>query len=168
MGTPPWLNEDEMKCWRAFVEVSGGTIQLLDACLKRDGGVTFDDYEVLVHLSEADDRRLRMSDLSSRLLHSQSRVTQRIDRLVNRGWVVREKCTDDRRVTYAVLTDDGYEAIARAAPLHVVHVRHHLLDHVTPAELRVLTDVYNRLATHVREQRGECPPERVPADFVEE
>ena len=162
MSAPQWLNEEEMRWWRAFVEVSGGIVQLLDSCLKRDAGVTFDDYEVLVHLSEAEDRRLRMSDLSSRLLHSQSRVTQRIDRLVGRGWVVREKCTADRRVTYAVLTDTGFEAIAGAAPVHVGHVRQHLLDHVTPAELRVLTDVYTRLISHLREQRGECPTERLP------
>jgi DNA-binding MarR family transcriptional regulator len=150
-----WLTAEEMRCWRAFVEASGGMIQLLDSCLKRDGGITFDDYEVLVHLSEAPNRRLRMSDLSSRLLHSQSRVTQRIDRLVCRGWVLREKCVDDRRVTYAVLTDTGFRAIEEAAPHHVGHVRRHLLDFVEPHELEMLSNVYERLVTHVREQRGE-------------
>lgn len=145
-----------MRWWRAFVEASGGVIQLLDSCLKQDGGISFDDYEVLVHLSEADDRRLRMSDLSSRLLHSQSRVTQRIDRLVNRDLVVRVKCEEDRRVTYAVLTDAGFAAIEAAAPLHVAHVRAHLLDHVTHDELVVLSGVYERLVSHVRELRGEC------------
>jgi DNA-binding MarR family transcriptional regulator len=154
-GDVQWLNGQEMRCWRAFVEASGGVIQLLDGCLKREAGVTFDDYEVLVHLSEAEGRRLRMSDLSSRLLHSQSRVTQRVDRLMCRGWVQREKCQEDRRVTYAVLTNSGFEAISRAAPLHVSHVRQHLLDFLEPAELLVLSRAYQRLVGHVREQRGE-------------
>jgi DNA-binding MarR family transcriptional regulator len=150
-----WLSNQEMRGWRAFVEASGGMIQLLDSCLKRDCGISFDDYEVLVHLSEADDQRLRMSDLSSRLLHSQSRVTQRIDRLVCRGWVVREKCLDDRRVTFAVLTRTGFRALEGAAPLHVDHVRRHLLDFIDPHELEMLSVVYERLVARVRKQRGE-------------
>ena len=101
--------------WRGFVEVAGRLVHELDRTLKAESGMGFDDYEVLVHLSEADDRRLRMSDLSARLFHSQSRLSQRIDRLVARGWVVREKCDEDRRGTYAVLTQVGSDAIDAAA-----------------------------------------------------
>lgn len=157
MGAPRWLDEMEQRCWRGFIETCIGTVQLLDSNLKRDAGMSFDDYEVLVHLSEAGQRRLRMTDLSSRLLHSQSRVTQRIDRLVCRGWVTREKCQEDRRVTYAVLTDDGFAAIAGAAPAHVEHVRTHLIDHLSREELDILGCVFERLGTHIRGQRGEHP-----------
>ncbi len=156
MTAPQWLDDDEMRLWRAFVEASVGMIQLLDSGLKSRAGFTFDDYEMLVFLSEAENRRLRMSDLSSRLLHSQSRVTQRIDRLVYRGWVERQKCVEDRRVTYAVLTEAGFKAIEGAAPDHVRDVRDHLLDFVRPEDIPVLTEVYERLLNHVREQRGEC------------
>lgn len=155
MADPRWLDDEEQRCWRGFIEACIGTVQLLDSNLKRDVGMSFDDYEVLVHLSEATGRRLRMSDLSSRLLHSQSRVTQRIDRLVYRGWVIREKCKDDRRVTYAVLTDPGYAAIEGAAPAHVEHVRAHLISHLTRDELDILGTVFERLVTHIREERGE-------------
>lgn len=154
---PRWLSEGEQRAWRAFVESSGGVIQLLDGLLKRDASITFDDYEVLVQLSEAEDRRMRMTDLSSRLLHSQSRVTQRIDRLECRGWVQREKSHADRRVTYAVLTDAGQEAIEAAAPLHVAHVREHVLDLLSPDEVDVLGALLQRLLVHVRELRGEHP-----------
>jgi DNA-binding MarR family transcriptional regulator len=146
-----------MRCWRAFIEASVGMIQLFDIGLKRDSAMTFDDYEVLVHLSEAPERRLRMSDLSSRLLHSQSRVTQRIDRLVCRSWVERSKCVEDRRVTYAVLTDTGFHAIEAAAPFHLEDVRGHFFEFVKPDELGVLRDVYERLVAHIREERGEQP-----------
>ncbi len=154
---PRWLSEREQRSWRAFVESSGGVIQLLDGLLKRDASITFDDYEVLVQLSEAEDRRMRMTDLSTRLLHSQSRVTQRIDRLECRGWVQREKSQADRRVTYAVLTDAGQEAIELAAPLHVGHVREHFLDLLDPEEVDVLGALLHRLLVHVRELRGEHP-----------
>lgn len=146
MNEPAWLNETEARLWRAFVRVSGGVIQELDAALKANADVSFDDYEVLVHLSEADQQRLRMSDISSRLLHSQSRVTQRVDRLTDRGLVQRERCTEDRRVTYAVLTEEGRSVIEMAAPDHVRQVRHHLVDLFEEEEVEVVLRVYDRLA----------------------
>lgn len=141
-----WLDPTEMRLWRAFVEVSGRVIQALDASLKADAGMGFDDYEVLVHLSEADGRRLRMTELGHELLHSPSKLTQRVDRLVARGWVVREKCEDDRRGTFAVLTDDGLAAIEAAAPRHVADVRRLLLDHVGADETALVADVLARVA----------------------
>jgi DNA-binding MarR family transcriptional regulator len=146
-----WLDDDEMRVWRGFVEVGGRLFPLLSSELKADADMTFEDYEVLVHLSEHPDRRLRMSDLSDKLLHSQSRVTQRVDRLVDRGWVVREKCPEDRRGTYAVLTPDGMAAIEAAAPGHVRAVRELLVDLVDPSEMASLADVLERIAAKARE-----------------
>ena len=148
----PWLDEPEMRAWRGFVEATGRVIQLLDASLKDTHGMTFDDYEVLVHLSEADDRRLRMTELSERLLHSQSRLTQRVDRLVKRGWVCRQKCDEDRRGTFAVLTADGFGAIEAAAPQHVADVRRLLLDHIRPDELAQVAQIFERIATAARHE----------------
>lgn len=143
---PRWLDETEMRAWRGFIEVSGRVVQALDASLKESAGMTFDDYEVLVHLSEAPERRLRMTELSERLLHSQSRLTQRVDRLVKRGWVCREKCDEDRRGTFAVLTADGFAAIASAAPQHLADVRRLLLDHIRHGELASVADIFERIA----------------------
>lgn len=154
VSEPRWLDDDEMRLWRAFVEVSGGVVQRLDVALKCDADLTLDDYEVLVHLSETHDQRLRMSDLSVRLLHSQSRVTQRVDRLARRGLVERERCTDDRRVIYAVLTDEGRKTIAMAAPDHVVQVRRWLIDRIEPEEASVMLKVYERLIDALRAERG--------------
>lgn len=143
---PRWLDADEERLWRCFVEVSGRVIQTLDASLKAEADMSFDDYEVLVHLSEADQRRLRMAELSERLLYSRSRLTQRVDRLVRREWVVREKCEDDGRGMYAVLTPDGLAAIEAAAPLHVADVRRALLDHIDPDEFVIIDRVLARVA----------------------
>jgi DNA-binding MarR family transcriptional regulator len=146
----PWLDETEMRAWRGFVEVGGRVIQGLDSSLKESSGMTFDDYEVLVHLSEAPERRLRMTELSQRLLHSQSRLTQRVDRLVKRGWVSREKCDEDRRGTFAVLTAEGFAAIEDAAPHHVADVRRLLLDHIRGDEMATMAEIFERIADAAR------------------
>ncbi|NOX28819.1 MAG: MarR family transcriptional regulator [Actinobacteria bacterium] len=135
-----WLNEDEMRLWRAFLEASSRVLQQVEADMKAAADLTFDDYEVLVHLSETPGRRLRMAELSERLLHSRSRLTQRVDRMTKRGLIEREKCPNDGRGTFAVLTDTGLEAIASAAPDHLVSVRRALIDIVSPGDIAVLAD----------------------------
>ena len=135
-----WLNEDEMRLWRAFLEAGSRVLQQVEADMKTDADLTFDDYEVLVHLSETPGRRLRMAELSERLLHSRSRLTQRIDRMTKRGLIEREKCPDDGRGTFAVLTDVGFEVISSAAPRHVLSVRRTLIDIVSPGDIAQLAD----------------------------
>jgi len=141
-----WLSDEEMALWRPFLTSMLGVSLHLDASLRASDDLSLDDYEVLVHLSEAQERRLRMSQLSDRLLNSRSRLTQRVDRLERRGYVTRKKCDADRRGTWAVLTDAGFAALTEAAPAHVSHVRDVLFDHLDPADLADLTSVFERLA----------------------
>lgn len=150
MAHDGWLDETEMRIWRAFVEASGRVIHDLDGYLKGDSGLSFEDFEVLVHLSEHPDHRLRMTELSQALLHSQSRLTQRVNRLSDRGLVGREKCPEDRRGTFAVLTDDGMELVERVAPNHVRDVRRVLIDLVRPEERELLADVLERVVAAAR------------------
>lgn len=147
MAEVSWLDDEEMAIWRSFLAASARIHQEIDEQLKRDSGLGLDDYEVLVHLSEAPDRQLRMSDLSSQLLHSQSRLSQRVDRLAKRGLVARQKCPEDRRGTFAVLTNDGMALLEEAAPGHVAEVRRVLIDWIAPRERPVLASVFERLAT---------------------
>lgn len=146
----PWLDPEENRIWRGFIQASGRITAQLNDSLKANTGLTLDDYEVLAHLSESQEQRLRMSELADLLRHSQSRVTQRIDRLARRGLVERAPCPDDRRSTFAVLTDAGLEAIVAAAPLHVRDVRRVLIDRIAPHERSVLADVLERLANSAR------------------
>jgi DNA-binding MarR family transcriptional regulator len=146
----PWLNEQENRIWRAFLEATGRISSQLSDSLKEETGLTMDDYEVLVHLSESESQRVRMTELSHRLLHSQSRLTQRVDRLAKRGLVRREKCPEDRRGTFAVLTADGMQLITEAAPQHVRDVRAALIDLIEPEERAMIADVLERLATAAR------------------
>jgi DNA-binding MarR family transcriptional regulator len=79
-----------------------------------------------------------MSQLAERSQSSRSRVSHAVARLEEAGWVRRESVPDDRRAALAVLTDEGYAALAAAAPGHVEGVRRHLLDRLTPAQVVAL------------------------------
>ncbi len=151
MTEPRWLDPLEMRIWRGFLEASLRVDQRLDASLKEAAGLTLEDYEVLVALSESEGRRLRMSELSAWLLHSQSRLSHRIDRLERRGLVRREKCPEDGRGLLAVLTDDGFAELVAAAPGHLGDVRGALIDLIEPAEREVVANVLERIVAANRD-----------------
>ena len=144
-----------MRIWLGFLEASARISAKLGESIKAISGLTFDDYEVLVHLSESEGRRLRMTELSQRLLHSQSRLTQRVDRLGTRGLVSREKGPDDRRGTFACITNEGAALIKEIAPQHVCDVRSLLIDLVEPDEREVIAQVFERLAAAARDSQVE-------------
>src|SRR5687768_5846996 len=123
---PRWLTPTEMRAWRGLLTTDRLLFEQLGRDLGRDAGLSMADYEVLVQLSEADDRRLRMSDLASMSLLSKSRLSHQVGRLEEAGWVRRESCPSDRRGAFAVLTEEGFSVLAAAAPGHVDSVRKHL------------------------------------------
>ena len=103
----------------------------LDRELQRDAAMPHTYYEILVRLSEAPDRTLRMSQLAERSQYSRSRLSHAVAKLESAGWVERRECDTDRRGLLAVLTDKGFAALAAAAPGHVEAVRTLLLDPLT-------------------------------------
>jgi DNA-binding MarR family transcriptional regulator len=145
-----WLDDDELRAWRALVICSNRLKAVLDAELVVEHDLPFGDYEVLVVLSEAPDRRLRMSELAERLFLSPSGLTRRLDRLTRDGLVAREQCPFDRRGTYAVLADQGFERLEQAAPCHVRGVREHFIDLLDRPQLQALGRALEKVAR-------ECP-----------
>lgn len=143
-GTVAWLDPTEMAAWRAYVETVGALSTALDADLVPTG-LSLGDYQVLVYLSEATDRRTRMCDLAALLQLSPSGLTRRLDGLVSAGLVTREGSPHDRRVMLAVLTDDGMRALEAAAPVHVASVRRRMIDRLTPDQLRTLADAFTTI-----------------------
>ncbi len=135
-----WLDPAEQMAWRSLVIVSNRVRGILDAELITEHGLPFADYEVFVQLSEAPDRRLRMSELAERLHLSPSGLTRRLDRLVADGSVCREQCPSDRRGSFAVLEDKGMARLRDAAPTHVRGVRRHFLDRLTLPQQHALAD----------------------------
>ena len=141
-GSRRWLDEREMRAWRSFIEIVEALLVDLDGDLLVDHGLTRGDYEVFVYLSESPERSMRMCDLAVRLRLSPSGLTRRLDGLVKAGYVARTACAADRRVTWAVLTPEGFQKLQDSAPDHVASVRRHLLDHLTPAEMDGLANAF--------------------------
>src|SRR5256885_3102272 len=108
MSAPRWLTSDEQRAWRTYIESTKVLFDALDRQLQRDADMPHAYYEILVRLSEAPERSLRMSELADRTLSSRSRLSHAVARLEERGWVAREDCATDRRGQNARLTDEGY------------------------------------------------------------
>ncbi len=140
-AAPRWLDDREQAAWRSFLEAFQLVNAAVEAQLQRDSGLSHADYEILVRLSEAPDRSLRMSELAARTLFSRSRASHAVGRLEREGWVLREPCPDDRRGLRAVLTDTGLAVLESAAPGHVDVVRAALVDRLTPAQLDQLAEI---------------------------
>ena len=144
-----------MACWRAFIESSQLLMTRLEDDLRDTSELTFPDYHVLVLLSEAPRRRLRMGELAGKLIFSPSRLTYHIGTMERRGLVVRQPCPEDGRGSQAVLTADGLRALRDAAPHHLRSVRSHLMDDLDDAEIAVLTKVFERLGERLRAARDD-------------
>jgi DNA-binding MarR family transcriptional regulator len=142
--SPRWLNASEMKAWRGFVETIEEINIRLEAALSAHG-LTLGDYQVLVFLSEQEERRMRMCDLATLLHLSPSGLTRRLDGLVSAGYVTREPNPRDRRENLAVLTASGYTKLAEAAPDHVESVRLFMLDHLSAEQITQLGDIFGSL-----------------------
>lgn len=136
-----WLNDTEMRGWRALIENYGHLLAAFEADLAPHG-LSLGDYEVLVLLSETPDHQLRMVDLSDRLGLSPSGLTRRLDGLVRAGFVQRQISRSDRRVMIATITEPGFEALKIAVPAHVDSVRRHLIDHLTSDQVSTLGDIF--------------------------
>jgi DNA-binding MarR family transcriptional regulator len=144
-----WLDAEQQRTWRAFLGAVQAMQSGLDAQLQADAGMPHAYYEVLVRLSEAPERRMRMSALADATGSSRSRLSHAVAQLETRGWVLREPCPEDRRGQIAVLTDEGFAALAAAAPGHVEAVRQLLIDRLTPAQVRQLRAISAAIMTNV-------------------
>jgi DNA-binding MarR family transcriptional regulator len=149
-----WLSDDEQRAWRSWVNASLLLNDRLSRDLAEKHDLTMADYEILVQLSEHPERRIRMSELAERTLSSRSRLSHQIDRMVQAGLVVREACADDRRGSFAVLTDHGWETIVAAAPDHVAAVREHLVDLLGPARFAEFGDTCRIIVDDLVERSG--------------
>ena len=140
-----WLSDEEQQVWRAFLGANKLVFEQLDRELQRDSGIPHAYYEILVRLSEAPERALRMSALADRSQSSRSRLSHAVSRLEENGWVVRRSCADDKRGQVAHLTDEGFAALAAAAPGHVESVRKHVFDPLTPEQQEQLRTISTAL-----------------------
>ncbi|HEX4817726.1 MAG TPA: MarR family transcriptional regulator, partial [Nonomuraea sp.] len=138
--------------WRTHLALHKLLMHRLDRELQ-EHSLSLNDYEILVNLSESQGRRMRMSDLADATIQSRSRLSHQISRMEAKGLVVREDCHDDRRGTFAVLTEEGWETIQRVAPHHVLSVREHFVDRLTDDQLTALEAAYAPIVDHLKKLR---------------
>jgi DNA-binding MarR family transcriptional regulator len=135
MNEPRWLSEREQAVWRRYLAATRALNEEIERQLQREAGMPHAYYEVLVTLSDAPGRTLRMSELAERCSSSRSRLSHAVSRMEESGWIVRSDCPSDKRGQNAALTEAGYAALADAARGHVGVVRRVLLDPLTDEQV---------------------------------
>jgi DNA-binding MarR family transcriptional regulator len=134
------LDEAEMSAWHALIRAHSRVVRRLEGELEAQHGLTLPAYEVLAHLSEAPERRLRMTDLAKHAVLTPSGLTRLVDKLSREGLVERQRCGADARVIYAWLTPGGLARLEAAYPTHLRGVREHYLDWLTVVQQAALSD----------------------------
>ena len=159
-----WLEPGELDAWLTYLAATTLLEAELDRQLQRESGMPHAYYQVLAMLSDVPGRTMRMSDLAAITQSSQSRLSHAVARLERQGWVRRIPCPNDRRSTFAQLTEAGFGALAAAAPGHVRTVRRHLIDRLTPEQVEQLRDIGKAVLAGLGVDLGRAP---LPAAVVQ-
>jgi DNA-binding MarR family transcriptional regulator len=134
-----------LDAWRSYLQSHASIVRVLDAELVADHGITARDYEVLLYLAQEPGRRLAMSALAERTMLTRSGITRLVDGLVDAGLIERVSCPSDARVSYAQITDAGYDKLRQAGCSHVASIRRLFLEHFSPGETALLASLLSRL-----------------------
>ncbi|GAB2732487.1 MarR family winged helix-turn-helix transcriptional regulator [Streptomyces bullii] len=160
--TTRWLTPEEQRAWRAYIAASLLLEDAIDRQLQQDAGMPHLYYSILTTLSEAPERRLRMTDLAERLKITRSRLTYAVTRLEKDGMVRREACRWDKRGSIATLTDEGRTVLEHTAPGHVETVRASLFDHLTEEQVGQLEEICTGVARALQEDTTRPASDEVP------
>jgi DNA-binding MarR family transcriptional regulator len=147
-----------LSAWVGLLRGHAALTRALNADLVTDHGLTLSDYEVLLRLSRAPERKMRRVDLAEQVLLTASGITRLLDGLQASGYVDKAACSSDARVTYAVLTDAGHEKLRSAAEVHVAGIHAMFAERYSDDEMATLAELLSRLDGS--EPDGEaCTPE---------
>jgi len=143
-----WLNQSEMNAWLAFIKTSRDLIRALERDLEQfglDGG----DYQLLAMLSDAPDQRLRMCELADELRLSRGGLTRRMNGVLKKKLVVRNRDPTDKRAAYIEMSAKGRALLDRAAPVHVRSVRRLMIDLLSASEIKAIGTAFSKISTHL-------------------
>jgi DNA-binding MarR family transcriptional regulator len=160
------LDGAALEAWRSYLQSHASILRELDAELIAEHAMTTRDYEVLLYLAQATDRKLPMSALAESTMLTRSGITRLVDGLVDDGLIERVSCRSDARVSYARLTDDGYRKLRSAGSTHVASIHRMFLEHFTPEEIEQLATLLGRLPGAHR--GGACTVDPEPASCAVE
>jgi DNA-binding MarR family transcriptional regulator len=131
--------------WRSFLQSQASILRALDAELVAEHGLTTRDYEVLLYLAQAPERKLAMSALAERTMLTRSGITRLVDGLVGAGLIERIACQQDARVSYASLTNAGYNKLREAGRSHIASIERLFLSNYSADEIQQLAALLARL-----------------------
>jgi DNA-binding MarR family transcriptional regulator len=144
-----------VQAFGALLRAYAGATRQLNAELTADHGLTISDYEVLLRLARAPERRMRRVDLAEQVLLTASGVTRLLDGLERDGFVERGSCDTDRRVVYAVLTDSGLAKLREASASHLAQIDAFFTTRLDEDELGELSKLLSRMA---ESESAACEP----------
>jgi DNA-binding MarR family transcriptional regulator len=140
MAQARWLDDREARAWRSLQLMQLRLSGELARQLADESGLSYQDYLVLVALTDQTDGRLRSFELSQILGWEKSRLSHHVARMSERGLVRKEPCDTDRRGAFVAVTRKGRKEIEAAAPGHVATVRALFVDRLTPKQLDAIAD----------------------------
>jgi DNA-binding MarR family transcriptional regulator len=144
--TPPQqLESQQLESWITFLRSHSAITRELSAQLQREHGLTLNDYEVLLHLSHADGGMMRRVDLAQTVLLTASGITRLLEGLERAGYVCKQTCASDARVSYAKLTDEGAQRLSEASVTHLRGIDELFLGRYSGSELATLAELLSRL-----------------------
>ena len=152
-----WLTAQEERVWRRWLTLNARLSATLQKELHDDSGLSMPDFEVLVHLTDSPEGRIRVTDLARLLQWERSRVSHHVTRMERRHLVQRVECTEDGRGAFIVITRRGRAAIEQAAPGHVETVRRLVFDVLSPAEVDALAMIIEKALAEL-DHPAECLP----------
>ena len=140
-SSPPQL----LDSWVSFLRAHAAITRELSAQLQREHGLTLNDYEVLLHLSHADGQMMRRVDIAGRILLTASGITRLLEGLERAGYVCKQTCSSDARVSYAKLTDAGAQKLSEASVTHLRGIDELFIGRYSGSELATLAELLSRL-----------------------
>ena len=136
------LSPEQFAAWSGFLRSHAQIVRALDAELEREHGLSLTSYDVLIQLSLAPDRRLRMFELADAIVLSRSGLTRLVARLERDGLVERERGEVDLRQMYARLTARGFEVLADATPTHIAGIKERFLGRLSDEQTKQLGEIW--------------------------
>jgi DNA-binding MarR family transcriptional regulator len=146
----------KLESWVSFLRSHAAITRELSAQLQREHGLTLNDYEVLLHLKNAEGWRMRRVDLAESVLLTASGITRLLEGLERAGLVCKETCSSDARVVYAKLTEEGAETLRVAGVTHLRGVEELFLGRYSGSELATLAELLSRLPVTGKTASDSC------------
>ena len=158
-----WLTAQEERLWRRWLTLNARLSATLHKELQEDAGLSMPDFEVLVHLTDSPEGRMRVTDLARLLQWERSRVSHHVTRMARRRLVQRVECAEDGRGAFIVITPQGRAAIEQAAPGHVTTVRRLVFDVLSPEEVDAFATIIEKALARLDNQAEGQPASLNPS-----